>query len=293
MSIPLRLLSNPEAGSVELARYLSEGSLVLLVGAGISKGVGLPVWWELVRRCLRLAGCTSDARKIRKSTSNERLRVMVDNVERSMGEFRKYRDAVKRSLYAEVDFSREMLSERLLISLGALLMGSRRGRIQMVINFNFDDVLEWYLRLHGLRVQVVSRIPTLLRDADVIVYHPHGFLPKMSEKDASDFLILGQYSYDKKLGATRDLWMEFTKQVLRERVGLFVGLSGKDPTVGPMLADIKESVGTSRPTGFWLFGPDEVEVANFEQRNIVPIKFPQFEQIPDFLLRICQLAAGD
>jgi hypothetical protein len=296
MVLPNALLSDPEAAAVELARYLKEGSLVLLIGAGASRGVGLPLWHELVKRCLVSVGLDKEAAATRRSTPAESLRSAMDKVERAVNDDSKYRSLIKEKLYEGIEFTGGVVSERLLIAFGALLMGSKRGRIRSIINFNFDDVLEWYLRLHGFQVQVVSKVPALIKDVDAVVYHPHGFLPKaLPDSYASDFLTLSQYSYDEKLGAARDLWMDVARQALRERVGLFVGLSGKDPTFGPLLVDIKKTITVSgklhRPTGFWLFGPEDIEIEDFEQRNIVPVRFGRFEEIPTFLLKVCQLAA--
>lgn len=296
MPLPNALLSNPEAAAVALARYLSEGSLALLLGAGVSKGVGLPNWYELVKKCLVDVGLKAEAGALRKNCSIEILLNAIDKVERTAGSGKAYREIVKKNLYDSIDeFSDTIITEKLLIALGALLMGSKRGRVGSVINFNFDDALEWYLRLHGFQVQVISKLPVLARDVDVTVYHPHGFLPKMMpESYSSDFLVFSQYSYDEKLGASRDLWMELTKHTLRERVGLFVGLSGKDPTFDPMLVDVQKSISSNsaRPTGFILFGPEDVDAAHFEQRNVVPVRFSSFKDIPTFLLRVCQLAAS-
>src|ERR1035437_7294833 len=54
-----------------------------------------------------------------------------------------------------------ILRNDLLIALGALLMGSKRGSVTEVLNVNCDDVLNWYLALHGFDTQVVTRLPSL------------------------------------------------------------------------------------------------------------------------------------
>src|SRR5690348_9470103 len=118
-----------------------------------------------------------------------------------------------------------MLKEDLLISLGACLMGSRRGSITEVLNFNFDNVLDWYLKLHGYTTQIVSEIPSLRTDVDVTIYHPHGYLPKdVPRGEFSKFLVFSQDSYDARVARFEtDPWIAHFRHTLRNREILFVG----------------------------------------------------------------------
>jgi hypothetical protein len=292
VSLPDHLLSdNKVYAARQLANYLKEGTLVLVTGAGASRGVGLPLWWQLVSRCLAEVG-DSRSTAVTEATSNKELRRLMEGIESGV-DFARYREIVRRSLYHDVQYSDSIIQQRLLISFGALLMGSRRGKIRTVINFNFDDVLEWYLQVHGFETQTISKVPSLTKEVDVVVYHPHGFLPyRLPETLASDFLIFSEYSYDERLGEEKNPWIRLTKEALLGKVGLFVGLSGEDPIFGPLLVDVKGQIGSQRPTGFWLLGPGEINVAEFERRNVIPLQFESYEKIPGFLLKVCQYAAG-
>ncbi len=289
MSLPNPLLLDTDAAAIRLAHHLREGELALIIGAGASRGVGLPLWSELVQECVKRGGIPS--RAVDSSTPNSDLRSLMEEIEQSRtGD--EYRSLVREALYAGVEYTDAIIRERLLIAFGALLMGSRRGKIRVVINFNFDDVLEWYLGLHGFETQVVPKLPALIRETDVVIYHPHGFLPKERDSgSASQFLVLSQYSYDERLGSDRDPWLAFTKDTLLGKVGLFVGLSGDDPTLGPTLVDVKRRIGSDRPTGFWLFGPTDCDLGEFERRNIVPVRLGNYDEIASFLLRVCQIAS--
>lgn len=288
----------PEAAIPHLAQHLRQGTLGLAVGAGISKYLNLPDWVQLVNQCSTGAGLSPD---MTYATSTQALCNRMEIIERQFtsgnlnkGKSPDYRKLVRESLYKDINFD-NVLHGELLMALGALLMGSKRGSIREVLNFNFDDVLESYLYLHGYDVSIVRTLPSLRTSADVTIYHPHGFLPYHNDWfDSSDFLIFSQDSYDDKMGDIKDAWTELSRVFLKSKIVLFVGLSGNDPTFGPMFKDVHAALGSDRRTGFWLFGPkaDSANLDALQNRNFVPLEFDSFEKWPKFLLQICQAAAA-
>ena len=292
---------NPEAALPALAGFLNAGSLVLGIGAGASKGMGLPDWATLVKRCAnetnRRAG-TSLA--LPAGTDTRTLGRTMNRVETAiarkldMGRSTDYRALVRDCLYQGVTYDNDsMLRQGLLIAFGALLVRSRRGSVREVFNFNFDDVLDWYLALHGLDTQIVTRVPTLLREADITIYHPHGFLPlDAAKRGESDFLVLSQHSYDDKLGDRVDRWLDLFTTTMTRRIMLFVGLSGDDQTFYPSLVAAHKLIGRERYTGFWLLGPDDTQdrIDDLKDRNVVPLRLASYDQYPDYLLEICRQA---
>jgi hypothetical protein len=289
---------DPDLALAFLAEHLRNGTLGLAIGAGASKYLNLPLWYSLVNECSVGAGLAAD---MRETTPTETLCARMEVVEKyhsggriGKGEALPYREAVRAAMYKGVDFDRVLHSD-LLISIGALVMGSRRGSVREILNFNFDDVLEWYLYLHGYDLNVVTTIPALRTGADVTIYHPHGYLPYHQDWFvSSSFLIFSQYSYDDKMGDIKEPWSELTRMFLKSKVALLVGLSGSDPTFGPIFRDVQKALGTSRATGLWLFGPDaDLErMDRLQGRNLVPLEFSAFEEWPSFLLKVCQCAAG-
>lgn len=277
-----------------VAGYLKEGALVLLLGAGVSRAVGLPLFWELVQRILKDAGHPWD--DVGSNSDADQLRLRLDRVEQEVGGV-DFLVLVERCLYDGIaEYTSNFLKRDLLIALGSLVIGARRGSIRTVLTFNYDDVLEWYLRLHGLRVKSASALPALLADRnDVTVYHPHGFLPRYpSSGQRSNFCILSQFSFDERMGkAVQDLWTDHLKNTLRSKVGLFVGLSGEDPIFGPLLASVKAELSPQRPTGFWLLTEADPKGDDyFLDRNVIPVRLPNHDSYPEFLLGVCQVAAG-
>ena len=282
-----------------ISDYLRDGSLALAVGAGASESLGLPGWRQLAERCLKETNHrkkTKHQETIPKGTDNKTIGLLIDIVEKeiggslNMGRSPEYRTLVKDCLYDGVRYDKTILQKELLIALGALMIGSTRGSVKEVINFNFDDVLDWYLALHGYDTQIITTLPELRREPDVTIYHPHGYLPKVGSYPQSDFLVFGQHSYDQIIGDRQN--RALFESMMEHRVFLCVGLSGDDPTFGPALAEVQKKIQNKRYTAFWLFGPDiiDLQIINLQDRNVVPLCFKSFDEIPDFLLQICQTA---
>ncbi len=286
--------SDLDLASDRLAERLRAGSLVLMLGSGVSSGMGLPTWWQLVKACCAAAGYQSD--DINEETNNESLRRRIDDVAHVADA--SFLQIVSDCLYDGIEYTRTIIQMPLLIALGALMMGSRRGRVRNVVTFNFDDVLEWYLDLHGFTTQVVDELPYLLREEDVLIYHQHGFLPKnVSSYTRSRDIVFSQMSYDVRMSDVGKPWQNLLDGLLSSHVGLFVGLSGDDPIFGPALASTKIALNGSRETGFWLFqkekkdkNKDEKTRKHMLQRNIVPLFFDSFKDIPWFILDVCRKA---
>lgn len=276
-----------------VAEHLYNGSLALVLGAGVSADLGLPTWMTLVQRCLESAGMTFDSDKL-----PERHGLYMDDLEDTVDRH-EYTNRVATALYEGVNLGSDICQSRLLIALGALMMGSRRGSVREVITFNFDVVLEYYLSLHGFAVQSYDSLPQLRTACDVRVGHINGILghPAFPVQN-SKRLILSARSMEERMGATIEAWKDVFRDLLKSHLVLFVGLSGNDPIFGPLLSDVAPTVQAERVTGVWLFGRniDEDDGAvyttrYFEKRNVVPVCLSSYAEIPERLLEVCQIAA--
>ncbi len=136
---------------------------------------------------------------------------------------------------------------------------------------------------------------------DVRIYHPHGFLPHPAlDIDGSDFVVLGLKSINLRLGKPHDEWLALLRHVLLSGLGLFVGLSEhsfRDRALDPLLTEAATHLKGRRPTGFWVLKSEgdekEKEEVNreFLECNIVPLQQSTFQDVPKFLLDVCQRAA--
>lgn len=290
----LEHLRDAENAVSVLAEELRAGQLTLVLGAGVSRGLGLPSWGDLVVSLETNAGTPVGP----VAASAEELMRRMDTVRRRAGD--NFLDAVHAGLYdasgllADAKYPETMLESRMLIALGALVMSSRRGSVTDVFTLNFDDVLDWYLHLHGFRTQVVSALPVLLRgDVDVRIHHFHGFLPLMKEYERSRWLVLTQQQLvDRLAEPTSSPWSAVMGAEFLSKTMLFVGTSMSDLDVDVILSRTARLVEGSRPLGF-VVGADlqSDQMAGLMEKTLVPVSLPNYDEIPRFLLSICQEAA--
>lgn len=273
----------------DLGQALFRGELGIFLGAGVSRDFGVPNWPTLVRDCLAKEGF--DPSDIKDDAGFEQLTVAMGKVRDKINDDQRYFQLIWDGLYP-VDPERDLWQpSALLTSIGALLMGSRRGHIREVWTFNYDDVLEWYLHFHGLLSQVITETPCLLRDVDVAIYHPHGFLPFDKRLRRSREVVFDEKSYAKRGVSKAQEWRDAVQVALRSKVFIAVGLSWKDRLLRDLIIDAMDA-NHDRPTAFWMFGPDvdEGDLTNCLSCNVVPLKFAKLGDYGPFLRNICSEA---
>lgn len=279
-----------ERVQADLGLALFRGELSLFLGSGISADFHLPSWPILVRTCL--AKVARDPAEISDDAGFDQLTQAMGRVRDQLKNNGKYFQLIWDSLYPDGTNRDEWEPSPLLNCIGALLMGSRRGRIKEIWTLNYDDVLEWYLELHGFVSQVVTETPALLRDVDVTTYHPHGFLPFDPKRQRSEEIVFDDRSYAKRGVGKAQEWREAVQLALRSRVFVFIGLSWTDRLLRDLIVDAAD-FNLSRPTGFWMFGPSatEASMADCRRFNIVPLQFSAFRHYAPFLRNICSRAS--
>jgi hypothetical protein len=284
-----------ETAMQSLAGALRKGSLVLFLGAGVSKAAtsSLPGWDELVKACC--AGKSVSFNSAR-AESNEYLRRVIEDVERKCTND-EFLALVEGALYTMVRYDIEVMKTNLFVALGSLIMNSLRGSAGAVVTYNFDDLLEWYLCYHGFVVEIVSDFPSLSIRSDVRVYHPHGFLPKIERfrKYRSKRLVFSQQKYEAEISSQDHPWNEIQRGLLSCNVGLFVGLSGEDPHISILCEKVyNRIVEKKRLIGFQVLLDDaasrEKEGYNLA-RGIANQYLRSYDELPEFLLEISRRAA--
>ncbi len=285
-----------------LADALQRGQLVLFLGAGVSKAASrkIPTWVDLVTECCQKKNVSFDANK---AASNTYLRKRIEEVERKCSE-EEYLALVENALYGNVKYDISLMKTDLFVALGSLVMNSLRGAAGAVVTYNFDDLLEWYLCYHGVRVEIVSKFPALSSRADVRVLHPHGFLPRLERFRGrrTNEIVFSQQKYEAEMTSQVSPRNEAQRALLGCNVGLFVGLSGEDPHISSLCEKVYNGIiRKERIIGFQLFVDESNEVESDEEqrertdynlaRGIVSLHVEKYEDVPEFLLSICRRAA--
>ncbi len=308
MQDPIGVIGKDSWGDEEfrqdiLVEALCKGELALVLGAGISKFLKLPLWHELIAGCARRAGLRSLAKGIDKNTAAEELRKAFDQISERCGRKKTpdILEIVSQALYQALSkkgntYPSEVALSPLLIALGALTMNSSRGSVSEIISLNFDDLLEWFLDLHGFSTQVVTEYPTLLRaDKDVRVFHPHGFLPlRRTAYQPSDFFVLSQKQYLATMADAGSSWSIALQNLLISKILLFVGTRVEDPDIHLHLTRAEPLLAKTRPFGYVLIQQAELtkkRADEIRRLNLEPFVVKSYRTAHFDLLRICQGAA--
>jgi hypothetical protein len=206
-------------------------------------------------------------------------------------------EAVRRALYDGVGADFQSLRQNnTLGAIGSLVMASQRGSASRVITFNFDDLLERYLRYHGFVVLSAGTERHWGGAGDVTVLHPHGILPFEGSIPAQE-LIFDRVSYSKAIDPTRP-WRQEILSTMRTHTCIFVGLSGNDNNLHSMLVTCKDSHASREENSlFWgiTFNTkdDEVLASSWNEVGVFYRRVTDYEHaLPDILFRVCQGAAG-
>jgi hypothetical protein len=273
-----------------LADQLNGSRLGIVLGAGASMGFGLPSWDKLLHSAFVAAGKTPPS-----TTDNE---LLADSLLAQLGgDDLLLAGTVRTALYKEFDPSfPTMTTNRLLAAIGALTMASARGHVARVFSFNYDDVLEKYLRNFGFDVARVHALPQWSSDADVTVYHVHGLLPCDPREPTSSGIVLARCHFDKVVGKDSNLWRQLMLQNLSSATCLFIGLSGSDQNLTSVLTDVNPiHVSKNENHLFWgvRFSDQENDPlkSSWEMRGVYQHTLA-YPDLPSFLLEVCQKAAS-
>lgn len=272
------------------ARQLLKGRLALVLGAGTSMGCGLPDWDELIKRSFGVLNKKTSIKDNKKAA--ELLLANHCNSDRI-----KFSVVIQKALYKNYKLSAKDLSQRELLSaIAALTMSSLRGNVSRLISYNFDDLLETYLRYYGYIVKSIANLPIWNSHSDVLVYHPHGILPSDSDNPVSP-IVMTQCDYDEIVGKNKGLWREAQLDVFRSNTCLFIGISGDCDNLTNIL---HEAHGTHASKDdkhpYWGIrfssNKNDQNKPLFKKYGIFQQTLKNYDDLPSWLLSICQLASS-
>jgi hypothetical protein len=269
--------------------------LRLFLGAGASCGFGLPDWKTLIARVTKRDTDSAFVAGLQNMDTMD-LGRLVDKIDDGT---EGYIDLVRTSLYrdASPDLLVQLQKSRLLLAIGALMTGSCRGRIDSVVTYNYDDLLEQYLWMLGYSACRRIRPSDLSTRSDVVIDYVHGCVPQQKQAgDGVPQIVLSAQSYIERRADIDDGWPASVVAGLMSKIGLFVGLSGNDTSIIEQITRAKKKGFTARPddyNAYWLLTPEAFD-RNGEmilKAGSCPILLNK-DVIPDFLLAVCQEAAA-
>lgn len=221
----------------DLKRLHREGRLCVYVGAGISKSCGLPNWTTLSLRVIDEAwpdtgqGFDVFSKSERSTRAKYSPLDAMRMARRKLGQ--QFNSVVSKCLYSEAANLSSTVES--IVSL---------RNVRRIICSNYDDLLEeGYTKLGVRHCPLVQGDSVPLESDDVLIFHPHGFLPRSTyPRDYSkDPIILSEDDYHELYAAPYSWSNVIQLNLLISFNMLFVGCSLKDPNLRRLL-DISKKV---------------------------------------------------
>jgi hypothetical protein len=277
-----------------LSKLLNRGSIALVIGSGISKPLGLPIWTELIERMFNSQKKIKYDKKKNLLKNAESIKKIVcfskDNI---------FNNRVKKALYQDIknlDYNK-IKENSTILALGALTMSSRRGNIANIVTLNYDDILELYLEYNGFIVNSICDDYMLMGNEDIRIFHLHGFLPFSKNKRNSKKITLDQNDYSNLEKNSLSPLRQQILNIFRANFIIFIGVSGNDPDLEYLLNQVKTEHILQRPDynywGITITTSRSKKLKSFWERNNVFTKrignYPK--DLPNLLFSICQKAA--
>jgi hypothetical protein len=283
---------DPFLATIELGRLLNRGALRLFLGAGASSGFGLPEWKLLIARILDKETDTAFLADLdHKSTLD--LCKLLDEID---DQSKEYLTRIHKALYRDVaaTLQDQLPRSPLLLAVAALITGSCRGRIESVITYNYDDLLEQYLRMLGYAICRRTEPDQLSTRADLEVNYPHGSLPQdWTGKGDLPEIVLSNKSYRNRRAGIDEGWSAIIEHGLYSKIGFFIALSGDDESILDVLKRTQKHLKRGDDySAYWLFTPDAFDRNKSSLLDVgaCPIRLEK-DQIASFVFKVCQAAS--
>lgn len=262
------------------------GKNTLMLGAGLSKSLGLPGWDEMLQRLLELL-------KVNKLLSiNDYSACQNDCNNDPLIKARYLKHYYNDSQFSLISGIRTLLyqstrgNRALLDSVVAMI---KTGRIESVVTYNYDELLEESLQKEGISCTPIDRSNRPL-PGTLPIHHIHGMVARKTDVDYDSNVVLSEDDYH---GLYNDAfhWANVEQlHDLSQTSCFFIGLSLKDPNLRRLL-DISYSRGTGEAVHYAFLPRKEYEEPAkaediFFNMGVNIIWFEDYDELPGMVLEL-------
>lgn len=238
----------------EAVKVIFESNNVLFLGSGVSISAKMPSWNTLLNNLMgevkmlkgdSLKAFTELNSHIYSECGDSNL-IMARYLEAAIKLSDKdanFMNLIKKNLYSE-EHSSDLLTDL------ALVVKARK--VDEVITYNFDDILEQGLVNNGLKES--KHFTSIARDAEVTdhnnlpIYHVHGIIPEHG--NAADTVVFSEAEYHERYRNAYH-WSNIEQlHALMRKHCFFVGLSMQDPNLRRLLDIARRMNATDKPTHY-------------------------------------------
>lgn len=239
-----------------LKEALTDNQLTLVCGAGVSRDSSIPDWNDLLVNILNETFFNSDSNAPESKVLAEDLLSLMPQSNLILGKYLRlvlkedFEKVVQKHLYLYYNQDRDFelsammqgheiinyaLETNMMKAIVELARPKRRGkRLESIITFNFDDLIESALSKHKIEYcSIWKEGQTYGMDA-LPVFHVHGFLPYQREIDTPN-LVFSEEAYHTQFIDPYSWSNLIQLNTFSTNICLFVGLSLSDPNLRRLL----------------------------------------------------------
>jgi len=239
-----------------LKEALIDNQLTLVCGAGVSRDSSIPDWNDLLVNILNETFFNSDSNVPESKVLAEDLLSLMPQSNLILGKYLRlvlkedFEKVVQKHLYLYYNQDRDFelssivqgheiinyaLETNMMKAIVELARPKRRGkRLESIITFNFDDLIECALSKHKIEYcSIWKEGQTYGMDA-LPVFHVHGFLPNQREIDTPN-LVFSEEAYHTQFIDPYSWSNLIQLNTFSTNICLFVGLSLSDPNLRRLL----------------------------------------------------------
>lgn len=239
----------------KLITYYEKQGLVLVLGAGVSMGFGLPDWDTLLQKLMittieKEQDVSTVLSKLFSSVfspspliAGRYLQKYYEDKELS------FEEAVRKVLYEEIDIDKpsELMNE----IVNFCVAPGKSPNLDSIITYNFDDILEQRLSKVGIEIPHKSIYGIGMNpDGRLPIYHVHGYLQQEGKLSDQNQITFGENIYHKQYVDIYS-WNNIVQiNKFRDANCLFIGSSLTDPNIRRLLDIAKKQKGETDENHF-------------------------------------------
>lgn len=230
-----------------LKRALIDNQLTLVCGAGVSSGSAIPTWNDLLVSILNDIYSNDRESNAEGKVEAEALLSLMPQSNLILGKYLKmilkedFDKYVQKHLYIYYNFPYEFepispnLETSMMKAIVELSRPKRRGnRLESIITFNFDDLIECALTYHHIEHCSIWKEGQTHGIDELPIYHVHGFLPNNREIEEPN-LVFSEEAYHSQFIDPYSWSNLIQLNTFSTNVCLFVGISLSDPNLRRLL----------------------------------------------------------
>lgn len=252
-NLPKTRKSTSKTAIKNLKTAFENGSLNLVLGAGISAKYGLPTWDSLLQRLLlktieHEADKATVLSKFFTKIFNPSPLIAGRYLQESLVDGKtknKFEKEVREALYETFEENVESPIMDEIIKL--CIAPGNSPNLDSIITYNYDDIIESKLIEINLDIPFQSIYGQGINpdNKSLTIYHVHGFLPKKGSIGEHNSITLGEFVYHEQYNNVYS-WNNIVQiNKFRDKTCLFIGTSLSDPNIRRLL-DIANSQKTNK-----------------------------------------------